>query len=189
MTTLFYKSPYSHKPERLNLELKYINFTSYLNIKIIRDILRPDDLIDDLFFVCLKLFRVYGIFMLNFICRPLQTAWHIQDSTARSKQECEIPQTEVDTPDVCYNFVACILEDCDIMLWRPSLSSTEQQVAPWLNLFQEGKHIDYQLSSKPQFFFSLMYHIYRPSVNVNTMSLKIYFQFPTRCQNFTVLVR
>jgi hypothetical protein len=74
MTTLFYKSPYSHKPERLNLELKYINFTSYLNIKIIRDILRPDDLIDDLFFVCLKLFRVYGIFMLNFICRPLQTA-------------------------------------------------------------------------------------------------------------------
>lgn len=25
-------------------------------------------------------------------------------------------------PDACYNFVACSLDDCDIMLWRPSFS-------------------------------------------------------------------
>lgn len=60
--------------------------------------------------------------MLNFICRPLKMAWHIQDSTAGIKQECGISQTEVDMPGACYNFVACSLEDCDIMLWQPSLS-------------------------------------------------------------------
>jgi len=49
MATLFYKLACSHIPENLNLKLKYINFTSYLHIKIIRDLLRPGDLIDDLF--------------------------------------------------------------------------------------------------------------------------------------------
>ena len=48
MATPFYNLPSSHIPERLNLELKYINFTSYLNFKIIRDLLRPGDLTDDL---------------------------------------------------------------------------------------------------------------------------------------------
>jgi len=49
MATLFYKFACSRIPEHLNPKLKYINFTSYLNIKIIRDLLRPGDLIDDLF--------------------------------------------------------------------------------------------------------------------------------------------
>jgi len=49
MATPFYNFLCSHIPERLNLELKYINFTSYLNIKLIRDPLRPGDLTDDMF--------------------------------------------------------------------------------------------------------------------------------------------
>jgi hypothetical protein len=49
MATPFYKLPCSHIPERLNLEIKYINFTSYLNMKIIRYLLLPGDPTEDLF--------------------------------------------------------------------------------------------------------------------------------------------
>jgi hypothetical protein len=60
--------------------------------------------------------------MLNFICRSLKTARHIQDSRVRTKQERGIPQREVDMLDVRYNFVECSLDDCDKMLWRSSFS-------------------------------------------------------------------
>jgi hypothetical protein len=35
---------------------------------------------------------------------------------------CRIPHREVYTPDACHNFVACSLDDCDIMLRRSSFS-------------------------------------------------------------------
>jgi hypothetical protein len=69
------------------------------------------------------------------------------------------------------------------------LSWKKQQVAPWLKLFQEGRHIDYQLSPKPQFFSSLVHYLYRPSVNMNATSLKIYSPSPARFYNFIVSVR
>jgi hypothetical protein len=128
--------------------------------------------------------------MLNFICRSLKMALHIQDSRARTKQECGIPQREVDMPDAYYNIVACSLENCDIMLWRPpfskfsgATSGTVTEVVP------RGQAYRLPVFVETTILYLLGVLHLPPFCKRKHCVIEIFLPFPAPCQNLIMLVR